>query len=182
MPVHRMEQMHARLECAHHASSGLLEHAVGNVIEQVAFEFKVDAEVDMRPVTNSRECPAIGEMLERPVDTVDQNLSGPVQRNMTDKAFLKRTKANGEVSDYLVLARAPDSRTGAPGDEAGIIGDISHDFEKLVGSIGECRLLRMSRHITPFDSFAISCLGLYGSSCQLCHSRPGTLCRAKQVG
>jgi hypothetical protein len=44
---HQMHQVHARLECTHHAGRGFLEHLVGNMIKQMTFELEVYDEVNM---------------------------------------------------------------------------------------------------------------------------------------
>jgi hypothetical protein len=49
----------------------------------------------MRAISNRRERPSVGAMLKRPVDRVDQNLPGPVQRDLTGKARVERLSPIG---------------------------------------------------------------------------------------
>jgi hypothetical protein len=73
-----VNQVHASLEGAHHASSGFVEHAAGYMVKKVAFELKIDDEVDMRSLCERRECPSVCQMLERPIGRVYQDLPWPL--------------------------------------------------------------------------------------------------------
>ena len=44
---HHMDQVRARFERTHHACRRLVEHVVGHMIEEVAFELEVDNKVHM---------------------------------------------------------------------------------------------------------------------------------------
>src|SRR5271157_4284087 len=149
MPPHHMEQVHARLERTHHASYGLVEHPIGNMIKQMTLELKVDDEVNVSLVPNRRERPRVCQVLQRPFDGAHQHLSRSVQRDLARETFLEWTEADDEVGDDLSLVLAVDTRAAAPGDEQGIVLHVSHDREKLVGTIGERRLLLETRHVTP---------------------------------
>jgi hypothetical protein len=46
---HQVNQVRARLKRTHHARGGLMEHLVGNMVEQMAFELKVYDKVHMGP-------------------------------------------------------------------------------------------------------------------------------------
>src|SRR5271166_5266603 len=149
MPPHHMEQVHARLERTHHASYGLVEHPIGNMIKQMTLELKVDDEVNVSLVPNRRERPRVRQVVQRPFEGAHQHLSRSVQHDLAREAFLKWTEPDDEVGDDLSLVLAVDTRAAAPGDEQGIVLHVSHDREKLVGTIGERRLLLVTRHVTP---------------------------------
>jgi hypothetical protein len=65
---HHVEQMDARLERTHHTRCGLMEHTIGDMIEHMVLELKVDDEVNMRRVVHCRERPRVCQMFQRPFD------------------------------------------------------------------------------------------------------------------
>ena len=65
VPPHHMDQMHARRERTHHAGCRLVEHPIGNMIKQMTLELKVYDEVNVSLVSNRRERPCVGQMLQR---------------------------------------------------------------------------------------------------------------------
>jgi hypothetical protein len=58
-PSHHVDQVHPRLERAHHASCGLLKHPIGNVIEEMTLELEINNEVDASLVPKRRKCPCV---------------------------------------------------------------------------------------------------------------------------
>jgi hypothetical protein len=75
VPVHHMEQVRTSLKGAHHARRSLMEHPTGNMTKEMAFKFEIDNKVDMRLVAEIRECPLVGQVLERPtLDCLDRDL------------------------------------------------------------------------------------------------------------
>jgi len=152
MPLHQVDQVHARLERTHHASCRLVEHPIGNMIEQMTFELKVDHEVDNRLILNRRERPGVDQVLQRPLDGAHQHLSRSVQRDLAPETFLEWSKSDDKVGDDLSLILVEDTCAAAPRDEQWIVLYVCDDREKLVGTIGELRLLLMTRHVTPFPS------------------------------
>ena len=59
MPPHKVDQVHARRERTHHASCRFVEHPIRDMIEQMAFELKIDYEIDVSLVPNRRESPGV---------------------------------------------------------------------------------------------------------------------------
>ena len=125
-PPHHMDQVHARLERTHHPGCRLVEHPIGNMIEQMALELKVDDEVDVGLVANRRERPCVGQMLQRTFDGAHQHLPRPVQRDLAGEAFLEWTEPDDEVGDYLALIPAMNTCAAAPRHEQGIILHVRH--------------------------------------------------------
>ena len=149
-PSHHVEQVHPRLERTHHASCGLLEHAVGNVTKQMGFEFKIDDKIDVSLVPERRKCPCVCQVLEwSPFHGPHSYLSWSVQRDVAREAFLEWTKPDDEFGEDLSIILAADMCAVAPGNEQWVMLYVSYDCEKLVGSVGERRLLLMTRHVAP---------------------------------
>jgi hypothetical protein len=149
MAPHQVDQVHSRRERTHHASCRFMKHPIRNMIKQMTFELKVDYEIDVSLVPNRRESPCICQMLQRPVDGAHQHLSRSLQSNLAREAFLEWSESDDEVGDDLSLILAVDMDAAAPGDKQGIVLHVGDDREKLVGTIGERRLLFMTRHVTP---------------------------------
>jgi hypothetical protein len=126
-----------------------MEHPIGNMIEQMSLELKVDGEINVCPVPNRREGPSVGQVLQWSFDGAHQNLSRPIQRDLAGEAFLEWTEPDDEVGDYLPLVLTVDTSAAAPRHEQGIVLYICNDPEKLVGIIGEHRLFLVTRHVTP---------------------------------
>src|ERR1700693_4300895 len=116
-PLHHVKQMNPRLECAHHAGCGLVKHSVCHVVQQVLLELKINHEVDAGVAPDWRECPRIGEMLQRPLGGTHQKLSRPLQRNLAREALLEKAEADDEVSNDFSWVLAMDPHAGAPGHE-----------------------------------------------------------------
>jgi hypothetical protein len=147
-PPHHMKQVHTRLERTHHAGRGLVEHPARNVIQQMTFELKVDVEINLRRVPDRTERPRVCQVLERPVDGVNEHLSRSIQRDVTRETFLEWAEPDDEFGDDLSLVLAVQTRTAAPWNERGIIFHICHDCEKLVGAVLERRPLLVMWHVT----------------------------------
>ena len=47
VPLHHVEQVHAKLERTHHARCGLVEHTICNMIKKMTLELKINDEIDM---------------------------------------------------------------------------------------------------------------------------------------
>src|SRR5271166_942014 len=149
-PPHHMDQVNARLECAHHPSCGLVEHPSGDMIKQMTLELKVNEEVYVCLVIGLRECPRVRQVLQRPsFDGAHQHLSRSIQRNLTGKTFLEWTEPDDEVGQDLALVCAVDTCAAAPGDEQGIVLYVRNDSEELIGTVSERRLLLVMRHVEP---------------------------------
>ena len=97
--LHHVKQMNTRLECTHHAGCGLVKHSVGHVVQQVLLELKINHEVDEGVAPDWRECPRIGEMFQRSLDGVHQELSRPIQRDLACEALLgkDRSRLRGQL-------------------------------------------------------------------------------------
>lgn len=119
VPPHHVEQVHASLERTHHACCGLLKHTVGNVIEQMTLELKVDDEVDVSLVPNLRERAAVCWVLQWPFDSTHNDLAQSVQRDVAREALLEQTEPDDKVGDDLSLGLAADTRAAAPGNNRG---------------------------------------------------------------
>jgi hypothetical protein len=127
--LHHVKQMNTRLECAYHAGRGLVKHSVGHVVQQVLLELKINHKVDAGVAADWRECPRIGEMLQRPLGGVHQKLSRPIQRDLACEAFLERTEADDEVGNDFFWVFAMDFRAGAPRHERRVIAHVRHNRE-----------------------------------------------------
>lgn len=146
---HQVEEVHARLKRAQRARCSLLEHPVGNVVKQMTLELEVDHEVDVSLVPNRRKRPHVCEVLQRSIDGVHSYLSRTIQRDLARKALLKRTESDDKTGDDFLLRLAKNASAAAPGDERGIIPYVRDDFKKLVGTVGERRLLLVTWHVVP---------------------------------
>src|SRR5271165_1126326 len=113
----------------------------------MTLELKVDDEVDLCLVLDRRECPRVRQVLQRSLDGAHRHLSWSVQRNLTGKTFLEWTESDDEVGQDLALVSVVDARAAAPGDEQGIVLHVRNDSEKLIGTVGERRLLLVTRHV-----------------------------------
>ena len=69
MVPHRVDQVNARLERAHHPNCRRVEQLGGDMIQQITLELEVDAEVDEGPIRDRREGPYVRQMFQRPVDS-----------------------------------------------------------------------------------------------------------------
>jgi hypothetical protein len=146
-PSHHVQQVHPRLERTHHASSGLLEQAVGDVIEQMALELEINDEVDVSLVPKWHKRPCVCEVLQRPsFDGAHSHLSWSIQPDMAREALLEWTEPDGELSGDLSLILMADMSTAASRNEERIVLHVCHDCKKLVGTVGERCLPRMTRH------------------------------------
>jgi hypothetical protein len=126
-----------------------MEHPIGDMIQQMTFELKVDYEIDVGLVASRRESPRICQVLQRALDGTHQHLPWSLQGDLAREAFLEWSESDDEVGYDLSLILAVDTRAAAPGDEQGIVLHVGDDREKLVGTIGKRRLLFMARHFTP---------------------------------
>src|SRR5579862_4918252 len=146
---HQVKRVHSGLERAHHTHRGFMEHAIGNVVKQVALEREVDDEVDMGLVPGGPERPGIGEMLERTVGRAHQDPVRSIEGDVAGEAFLERAEADHEIGDNLLRILMPNARAATPGHEGGIILDVRHYREEFFGSIGKDGLFFMTRHAHP---------------------------------
>jgi len=94
-----------------------MEHPIGNMIKQMALELKVNDQVNAGLFPGRSEGPDICQVLQRPLDGANKDLSGSVQRDLARETFLEWTETDDELGDDLALILALDSRPAAPGDE-----------------------------------------------------------------
>src|SRR5271154_2837400 len=116
------------------------------MIEQMAFELKIDDECNMGLVPGRGKGPRVCQVLQRPFDGAHQHLSWPVQRDLACEALLKWSKSDDQIGKDFSLVRAVDVRTVAPGNEQGVVRNIRYDLEKIVSTVSERCLLFMTRH------------------------------------
>ena len=60
MSMHRMQQVGTGLERVQGAPGRLIEHAVGDVVEQMTFELEINQKVDVSLIFDGRENPSVG--------------------------------------------------------------------------------------------------------------------------
>jgi hypothetical protein len=62
-PPDHVDKVRSRLECAHHTRCGLMEHPVGNIVEQMTLELKVNDQVNARLFPDWSEGPGVCQVL-----------------------------------------------------------------------------------------------------------------------
>src|SRR5579859_236224 len=124
--AHHVKQVRTGPKRTHHAGCGLVEHLVGDMVEQMALELEVDDEINMGLVPNRRERPSVVQVLKWPVDSLDFYQSWSIQSNLAPESFVKRAKADGEVSGDLLQILLKNLRAGAPRHERRIILYVGH--------------------------------------------------------
>ena len=145
---HQVDQVHTGFERTHHAFRRLVEHVVGCMIEEVAFELEVDNEVHMSPVAHRREGPGVCQVLEWPAfSSAYQNLPRSIQCDLARKALLEWSKPDLEVSNDLLLILAMNANAAAPWHERGIVLHVRHDREKLVSRVGKRLFVLVTWHM-----------------------------------
>src|ERR1700712_5472241 len=113
---HKMNKMCACFKRTHHFCRCLAEHAVGQMIEEVALELEVYDEVHVSPGPRWCERPRVCQVLQRPsFSSSHQHLPRSVQRDLAREAFPKWTKPDFKVGDDFLRILAVDSCAAAPG-------------------------------------------------------------------